>query len=131
REARALARKELCYRWTDPLSHGLTRAAIGRAHVLVHPSRLEGGANVIVEAVTSGTPVIASRMSGNLGMLGADYPGYFDAGDAQGLARALCRTLEEPGYLRTLRSACARRRPLFRPQAEARAVRNLVASLIL
>jgi putative glycosyltransferase (TIGR04348 family) len=130
RQARALARREPRYRWTGALAHGLTRAAIHRADVLVHPSRLEGGANVIVEAVMGGTPVIASRMSGNVGMLGADYPGYFDVGDGPALARCLERALESPRYLRDLRAACALRRPLFRPQAEARALRALVEELI-
>ena len=65
------------YRWTGALPHGLTRCAIRNAHLLVHPSLMEGGANVIVEAITAGTPVIASRVSGNVGMLGRNYPGLF------------------------------------------------------
>ena len=52
-----------------PAGRRVERAAIGAAHVLIHPSVAEGGANVIVEAVTAGTAVIASRISGNVGML--------------------------------------------------------------
>jgi putative glycosyltransferase (TIGR04348 family) len=73
--ARALERRDPRYRYVGALGHGLTRCAIRAAHLLVHPSRMEGGANVIVEAVTAGTAVIASRVSGNVGMLGTDYPG--------------------------------------------------------
>ena len=35
----------------------------------------------IESAHESGTPVLASRMSGNLGMLGPDHAGYFPVGD--------------------------------------------------
>ena len=130
REARQLARRDARYRFAGALPHGLVRAAIARAHVLVHPSIAEGGANVIVEAVTAGTPVIASRISGNVGMLGAEYPGYFDVGDASGLARRLVQALEERDYLRSLAAACRARRALFMPARERRAVRELVAGVL-
>jgi putative glycosyltransferase (TIGR04348 family) len=122
-QARALARRDKRYRYAGALPHGLARAAMARAHVLVHPSIAEGGANVIVEAVMSGTPVIASRISGNVGMLGADYPGYFEPGDAAGLARSLLRALQERDYMRGLQSGCFARRRLFAPAGEKRAIR--------
>jgi glycosyltransferase involved in cell wall biosynthesis len=130
REARRLAGNDERYRFSGPLPHGLTRAAIAHAHVLIHPSVAEGGANVIVEAVTAGTPVIASRISGNVGMLGAEYPGYFDVGDASGLAARLIQALEDPAYLRSLVAACRKRRALFSPARERRAVRSLAASVL-
>lgn len=128
--ARALERRDPRYRYVGALPRGLTRAALKAAHVLIHPSVVEGGANVIVEAITAGTPVIASRISGNVGMLGRDYPGYFEPRDASGLAARLVQALREPGYLRCLRAACAARSPLFRPAVEARAVQRLVATLM-
>jgi len=128
--ARALARHDPRYRYSGALARGLTRAAIARAHCLIHPSIVEGGANVIVEAITSGTWVIASRISGNVGMLGADYPGYFEPRDASGLARCLVQALEGPHYRRELAAASNKRRPLFIPGREARAVRNLVQALL-
>lgn len=118
------------YRYRGARPHATVREAIRRAHLLVHPSLMEGGANVIVEAVTAGTPVVASRISGNVGMLGRGYRGYFEAGDASGLARLLRRVLEEPALLRRLREQCAVRRKLFVPAAEARAVRGLVRELL-
>jgi len=130
KEARALARREPRYRYAGALPHGLARAAIARAHVLVHPSIAEGGANVIVEAVMSGTPVIASRISGNVGMLGEDYPGYFEAGDEKALAACLVRALEDRHYLRALAAACSRRRPLFAASREKRAIREIVGRLL-
>jgi putative glycosyltransferase (TIGR04348 family) len=127
--AKALARREPRYKYLGALPHGLTRSAIKAAHLLVHPSKIEGGANVVVESVMAGTPVIASRISGNLGLLGTDYAGYFEAGDASGLADRLVAALEDRRYLQHLERQCARRRNLFSPSAEARSVRRLVQEL--
>ena len=122
------------YRWLGPLSHARARTAIARAHVLVHPSAMEGGAHVIMEAVRSGTPVLASRVSGNVGMLGADYAGYFPHGDATALARLLEQCRDEAdapdGLLARLRGQCELRAPLFTPEAEAAALTQLVQELL-
>lgn len=132
--ARATQRECPHYQWLGPLAHDETRDAIRRAHVLVHPSIAEGGAHVVMEAACSGTPVLASRVSGNVGMLGAGYDGYFEAGDAAALARLLilCRdTRHDPagGLLARLGAQCARRAPLFAPEAEKAALLRLVADL--
>jgi putative glycosyltransferase (TIGR04348 family) len=128
--ARRLQAEDSRYHYAGALSHGLTRAAVKSAHLLVHPSLMEGGANVIAEAVTSGTAVVASRISGNVGMLGLDYEGYFEPRDASGLARLLVKACEDRGYLARLERQCAARRRLFSPAAEARALRALVARLL-
>jgi putative glycosyltransferase (TIGR04348 family) len=128
--AHALARRDPRYRYLGPLPRGLTRASIAAAHILIHPSLVEGGANVIVEAVTGGTAVIASRISGNVGMLGTEYPGYFEPGDESGLAGRLVQALDEAEYRRALATAAAARKPLFAPRVEARAVRRLAELLL-
>ena len=121
------------YRWLGAQPHETTRRRIQRAHVLVHTSRLEGGAHVIMEAVCSGTPVLASRIDGNVGMLGADYAGYFEPGNAAQLAHLLrqARATQHhgDGLLARLAAQCALRAPLFAPEAEQRALLNLVATL--
>lgn len=124
-----------CYRWLAGLPHDATLDAISSADVLVHPSAMEGGAHVVMEAICSGTPVLASRIPGNVGMLGEGYAGYFEHGDAQGLARLLqaCRDGQQsPGpdsLLDVLRMQCARRAFLFDPAAERAALLRLVAEL--
>ena len=135
-QARATAAACPGYRWLGGLSHETTRRHIQRAHLLVHPSRMEGGAHVIMEAVCSGTPVLASRIAGNVGMLGEDYPGYFAHGDAQGLADLLVRcredqTAPDPDTLYAkLEDRCARRVPLFAPETERAALTRLVNDLL-
>jgi len=134
--ARAVAQECPAYRWLGALPHAQARQRIQRAHVLVHTSALEGGAHVIMEAVRSGTPVLASRVPGNVGMLGADYAGYFPHGDAPALAGLLetCRAgqqAKDPAarLLDTLRTQCALRAPLFDPAAEQAALFQLLQEL--
>jgi len=121
------------YRWLGGLSHAATRSRMQRAHVLVHTSRMEGGAHVLLEAVLCGTPVLASRIDGNVGMLGADYGGYFAPGDAPALVQALrdCRAgLGEPGgRLAALHAQCELRAPLFDPRTEQAALLALLHEL--
>ena len=89
----------------------------------------------MMEAVRCGTPVLASRIPGNVGMLGADYDGYFEPGDSAGLAQLLRRCQRElpwpgsSGFLAHLQAQCARRAPLFSPDAERAALHRLVESL--
>ncbi|MFN7945296.1 MAG: glycosyltransferase [Blastocatellia bacterium] len=92
-------------------------------------SRLEGGANVIGEAVMAGVPVIASRIPGNIGLLGANYPGYFPVGDTKELARLLARAETDAAYLNRLRTECQKRQPLFEPQREQQAWAELLAEI--
>lgn len=112
------------------LPHGRTRHWIRRARALLLPSRMEGGANVLIEAVTSDTPVLASRIDGSVGMLGVDYAGYFPLGDAAALARLVGRLRGEPGFGDRLRRQARTRAVLFRPQAERERVQALIASLL-
>ncbi|MEO7056754.1 MAG: selenoneine biosynthesis selenosugar synthase SenB [Caldimonas sp.] len=118
------------YRWLGALPHGAARRRIASAAALVHPSRLEGGANVVIEAVRSGVPVLASRIDGNVGLLGAGYDGYFPVGDSAALAALLRRFEAEPAFAEHLRAQCAAREPLFRPAVERAAVRTLLADLV-
>jgi putative glycosyltransferase (TIGR04348 family) len=121
------------YRWLGGLPHAATRSRMQRAHVLVHTSRMEGGAHVLLEAVLCGTPVLASRIDGNVGMLGTDYAGYFPPGDAPALVQALrdCRAgLGEPGgRLAALHAQCELRAPLFDPHTEQAALLALLHEL--
>ena len=131
--ARQLALEVPTYRYLGEQTHAATRARIARAHVLVHPSRMEGGAHVVMEAIMSGTPVLASRIDGNVGMLGADYDGYFDCGDADQLANMLidCREGQNQSFskLAQLTRQCSLREKLFEPLAEQTALLSIFAAV--
>ena len=118
------------YRWHGALPHAATLRRIQRAQVLVHPSAMEGGAHVVMEAILCGTPVLASRISGNVGMLGRDYRGYFEPGDAAGLAALLQRLRDDPAMLQGLCAQCDQRSPLFEPAREQATLNNVIAQLL-
>jgi len=129
-QAQQLMQSHANYRWLGALPHGKTRARIAAAHVLVHPSRMEGGAHVVMEAVTSGTPVLASRIDGNLGLLGADYVGTFEFGDAKALATMLQQCRDEPAMLAILGEQCDARRSLFLPERERHTLLTVLAQAL-
>jgi glycosyltransferase involved in cell wall biosynthesis len=123
--ARALPR----YRWLGNLPHAQTRDVLRRSHAMVIASRMEGGANVIIEAVTCGVPVLASDVNGNRGMLGEDYAGYFAPGDAAALAALIERSIADAAFYSLLQRQCDARAALFAPAAEQAALLQLVDNL--
>lgn len=143
-EARATMEAVPNYRWLGGLPHEAARRRIQRAHLLIHASRIEGGAHVIMEAVASGTPVLASAVDGNVGMLGADYAGYFPWNDAEALAALLLRCRESAGgegggeqgeqgqsLYQRLQAQCRQRASLFAPARERADVRGLAGDLLV
>src|SRR5215831_18666969 len=119
------------YFWRDDVPRAAVRKLLRQSHAMVLSSLSEGGANVISESVVAGVPILASRMDGNVGLLGADYPAYFPVGDTQALARLMRRIEVDRRFVVTLCRAIARRAPLFRPEREVAAWRELLASLKL
>jgi putative glycosyltransferase (TIGR04348 family) len=140
-EARATMAAVPNYRWLGGLPHEAVRRRIQRAQLLIHASRIEGGAHVIMEAVASGTPVLASAVDGNVGMLGADYAGYFPWNDAEALATLLLRCRESAGghgsggkdenLYQRLMAQCRQRASLFAPGRERVELRRLVDDLLV
>lgn len=128
-EARRWMRSEPRYQWIGEETHGTALRRLARARMLVISSRLEGGANVVTEALAAGVPVIASRVAGNIGMLGRDYAGYFAFGDERSLARLLWRAESDRKFYVRLKSQCARRRDLTRPAREKSALRQLIREM--
>jgi putative glycosyltransferase (TIGR04348 family) len=120
--AQALAARTPGVRLLGALPHRAVRRRIAAASVLVHPSVVEGGAHVVIEALRSGTPVLASRIDGNVGLLGADHPALFEPGDDAALARWLQRLRDDPAMLARLAARSAALAPRFAPAAEAAAL---------
>jgi putative glycosyltransferase (TIGR04348 family) len=129
REGRSLMRRDARYRWLGNVPHAAALRWLAGSGLLVLSSRMEGGANVVCEAAAAGVPVIASRVPGNVGMLGRGYPGYYPVGDARALARRIRRAALDPRYHASLKRALRARRPLFRPSAERDGLRRLLAEL--
>ena len=129
-QAQALAAQHPRFRWLGPLPRAQARRRIQAAHVLVHPSVMEGGAHVVIEALRSGTAVLASRIDGNVGLLGADHPGLFEPGDGARLAALLAACRDEPSLLPRLQAAGAARAARFSPAREQAALFSLMEELL-
>jgi len=116
------ARKEMAlnprYRWHGEIAHPQLRRIYSRSHLLVLPSLMEGGGNVVSEAVMAGLPVIASDIEGSVGLLGEDYPGYFPVQDIKALRDRLLRAESDAAYYAALQAGCRARQHLFEPAQE-------------
>jgi putative glycosyltransferase (TIGR04348 family) len=125
-QAISLMQREPRYRWLGGRTHAQALGWIARSQLLVVSSVMEGGANVISEAARIGTPVLASRVSGNVGMLGRGYPGYFPLFDERALSRLIKKNIEEKASYHKLKRAFAARRSLFAPSAERAALARVL-----
>lgn len=118
------------YRWLGELPHEVAMRTLRSSELLVITSISEGGANAVCEALASGVPIVSSRIDGSVGLLGADYPGYFTPGDTDELAELLSRAeSDRQGLLLELRRWCDALRPLVARHAEREAWRALLADL--
>ena len=124
--ARAEAKSNPRYRWVGEVPRWRALRILARSRLLVLSSRMEGGANVISEAIAVSTPVLASRIPGSVGLLGEDYPGYFPVENTQALADLLHRAETDGAYYRTLEAWCRRLRPLVDPRRERESWRRLL-----
>jgi putative glycosyltransferase (TIGR04348 family) len=128
-QARAEAAANPRYRWLGELPRWKALRLLRRCRLLVVTSHLEGGANVISEAIAASVPVLSSRISGSVGILGADYPGYFPVGDSQALAALLHRAETDARFCKSLQAWCRRLRPLVNPTRERQSWRHLLREL--
>ena len=90
---------------------------------------MEGGANVVGEAIACSVPVISSQISGTIGLLGEDYPGYFPVGDTYALAKLLERIETDPVFYNTIKAWCERLKPLVDPAQERQSWENLLQEI--
>lgn len=117
------------YRWLGEQQQGRVRRILSKSSLAVVSSRIEGGANVLSEAIAASVPILASGIDGNVGILGAKYPGYFDVGDTAELTRLLRRAETSPRYLAELKEWARRLAPLVEPAREERAWSDLISDL--
>jgi len=127
--ARDWTEREPRYRWVGDLPRWLALRRLARSRLMVISSRMEGGANVVTEALAAGVPIVASRIPGNIGMLGADYAGYYPPGNERALARLLWRAESDPEFYRKLKRHCAARRHLISRAREKDGLRRLLREL--
>lgn len=118
------------YRWLGEMPNWRVRRLIKRSQALVLTSKLEGGANVVSEALSDCVAVVSSDINGSRGLLGNDYPAYFPVGDTQALAALLSRLEDEPAFLADLRERCRRLTPMVLPSGEAKALETVLNEVV-
>jgi len=114
-EAREWERRDARYRWFGGIPREDSLALCARSFLTVNSSLLEGGANAVLEAMTMGVPILASRIEGNLGLLGDDYPGYFEGAMDDALASVIDGGMDLAEWSEHLKG----RIPLFSREHEA------------
>ena len=117
------------YQWHEEIAHYKIRQIYQRTNVLVLPSRMEGGANVISEAVVAGLPVIASDIEGSIGLLGEDYAGYYPVENEDALAEILLKAETDKTFYKQLEQQCISRQGLFTTQKELTGWQNLLIKI--
>lgn len=117
------------FEWRGEVPRGAVRRCFARSHAMVISSVMEGGANVVSEAMVAGLPVIASEIPGNLGLLGKAHPAYYPPRDDAALASLLLRAESEPGFLERVAASGAARAARFEPERELQAWHHLLAGL--
>lgn len=128
-EARRLESLEPRYSWLGERPREEILALLARSHLLVVSSLMEGGPNVLSEALALQVPAVATDVPGCVGLLGAGHPGLFPPGDTAALARLLRRARTDRGFLEALHRHSRELAPRFRPELERESWRRLLAEL--
>jgi putative glycosyltransferase (TIGR04348 family) len=118
------------YEWHGEIPRWRALRVLARSRCLVIPSRLEGGANVVSEALACGVPVLASRIPGSVGLLGPDHSGYFPVGDDLALSELLNRIERDSSFLADLTSRSQALSSLVDPQTERASWATLLSELM-
>ena len=115
------------YCWRGEINQAQLHRVLARSQLLALPSRIEGGANIVSEAIVLGAPVIASDVEGSRGLLGEDYPGYYPVEDTGRLRELLLLCEKDTKFYQALKRACRLRRRLFTPGRERASWQKLLA----
>lgn len=115
------------FEWLGEVDKSAVQMLMQRSRLMVISSVMEGGANVVSEACRAGLAVIASDISGNIGLLGDDYPGYFRTGDEQDLARLLAQVEQSPELLAELTRRVSLLAADFTPENEQASLAAAIA----
>lgn len=119
------------FRWLGPKPRWYVRRQIARSDVLVLTSRSEGGAAVLGEAVVDGVPVLATRINSTIGMLGADYPGYFDVGETRELRTLMLRFENDVEFRNQLQHSIRKLKKDFSVETETESWKKLLVTISL
>lgn len=128
-QARQFTADEPRAHWLGELPRRRALQLLAGSHACIVPSTAEGGANVVSEAIAAGTPVIATDIPGNTGLLGEDWPALFAPGDAAALGAILLRCATDSSHYQQLAARTLALQDLVSPAKELAAWRALLDEL--
>ena len=117
------------YSWLGEVPRDEALSMIARCALVVSSSLSEGSPNVLTEALALGTPILATRVPGNVGILGDDYPGLFPVQDTEALSELIGRAESESEFYEELCQRCAGLAELTDLQRERQAWKELLGAL--
>lgn len=117
------------YHYLGGFSYEQTQQAIASANLVCITSRLEGGSNVLCEALAAQTPVITTNIPSLVATLGKNYPGYFSVADTERLKNLLLRTETDTDFYQELKNSCAKAIHLIDPAKEQKCWYDLLKEL--
>ncbi len=127
------AKAEMCenarFLWLGEQSRERTAEILLQSRVLVLSSVMEGGANVVSEAIVSEVPVIVTEIPCMVGLLGNAYPGFFPVMDTERLAALLLHAETDHAFYLGLRERCRQVAFKFSPSLERERIRELLAAV--
>jgi len=129
KEVKAEVKRNPRYHWRGQLSHRKTRALLAGSKLVTITSKMEGSSNVLSEALASGVPVIAAKISGLMGTLGKHFIGYYPVGDTRKLQRLLLKAENDAQFYRELSRQSRGFANLVRPKREISAWRRLLREI--
>ena len=129
RQAEAEQQRNPRYVWLGDLPHERALQLLAGSHLLALTSALEGGANVVSEAIAAGVPVLSTLISGSIGILGADYPGYFPPGDTRALCLLMRRAESDSAFYGELKRRISELKSLVDPRRERESWQALLSDV--
>ncbi|HEY6305958.1 MAG TPA: selenoneine biosynthesis selenosugar synthase SenB [Candidatus Angelobacter sp.] len=129
REAEAEQRRNPRYSWLGDLPHEGALRLLAGSHLLVLTSLLEGGANVVSEAIAADVPVLSTFIPGSIGILGPEYPGYFPVDDTRALCLLMQQAETDSVFYGELKRRISDLKPLVDPGRERGSWRALLAEV--
>lgn len=121
--------KDPRFQWLGGVPYAETLQWMQRSVATINTSLAEGGANSVGESIVLGVPVLASRVEGNVGMLGDDYAGYFSADSEQELADLMHRVIHDSDFLEKLRQQVRVRSEKFLRENEKQDWMNVIQKI--
>lgn len=107
------------YHWHGEVNKRQLATLYQQANVMIISSKLEGGANVICEAITAGLPILASKVAGNVGLLGENYEGYYALSDTAMLRKKLIKLERDRSFYSRLKAQCLKLQKNYNPHRES------------